>query len=183
MSIGYPVGAVLGGLVVAQLLRGNSDWRPIFYFGATVTALLIPIVYFVVPESVHWLARTQPPGHSTESIRPCGRMGHAAVSALPEMHGVGAHRDRLREIFAARARGDHDDRHARLLLPHHDLLLHREMDPEDRRRYGIRAIQRRPACWCGPTSVARRGGAVFGLLTLRFGLKPLTIDAAGRCRR
>ena len=56
MSIGYPVGAVLGGLVAAQLLRGN-DWRTVFYFGAGVTALLIPVVYLVVPESVHWLTR------------------------------------------------------------------------------------------------------------------------------
>ena len=61
MSIGYPVGAVLGGLVAAQLLRGN-DWRSVFYFGAGVTAVLIPVVFFVMPESVHWLARKQPAG-------------------------------------------------------------------------------------------------------------------------
>jgi hypothetical protein len=61
MSIGYPVGAVLGGIVAAQLLQGNN-WRSVFYFGASVTALLIPIVYFVIPESVHWMARKQPAG-------------------------------------------------------------------------------------------------------------------------
>ena len=59
MSIGYPLGAVTGGIVAAQLLQGN-DWRSVFYFGAAVTAVLIPITYFVVPESVHWLARNQP---------------------------------------------------------------------------------------------------------------------------
>ena len=37
MSIGYPLGAVVGGIVAAQLLRGN-DWRTVFYFGASVTA-------------------------------------------------------------------------------------------------------------------------------------------------
>ena len=36
MSIGYPVGAVFGGMVAAQLLQGN-DWRSVFYFGAGVT--------------------------------------------------------------------------------------------------------------------------------------------------
>ena len=46
MSIGYPLGAVFGGMVAAQLLRGN-DWRTIFYFGAGVTAVLIPVVFFV----------------------------------------------------------------------------------------------------------------------------------------
>ena len=42
MSIGYPLGAVAGGIVAAQLLRGN-DWRSVFYFGSAVTAVLIPI--------------------------------------------------------------------------------------------------------------------------------------------
>ena len=41
MSIGYPIGAVVGGLVAAQLLRGN-DWRAVFYFGAAVTAVPHP---------------------------------------------------------------------------------------------------------------------------------------------
>src|SRR5688572_7668922 len=61
MSIGYPVGAVAGGIVAAQLLQGN-DWRSVFYLGAAVTAALIPIIYFMMPESVHWLARKQPAG-------------------------------------------------------------------------------------------------------------------------
>ena len=54
MSIGYPLGAVFGGMVAARLLQGN-DWRTVFYFGAGVTAVLIPLVFFFVPESVHWL--------------------------------------------------------------------------------------------------------------------------------
>ena len=37
MAIGYPVGAVLGGLIVKQLLRGH-DWRSVFYFGGFITA-------------------------------------------------------------------------------------------------------------------------------------------------
>ena len=61
MSIGYPVGAVVGGSVAAGLLQGN-DWRSVFYFGAGVTAALIPVVFFLMPESVHWLARKQPAG-------------------------------------------------------------------------------------------------------------------------
>src|SRR5688572_2855850 len=82
MSIGYPIGAVLGGLVAAQLLE-TGDWRSVFYFGAGVTAALIPIVYFAVPESVHWLARKQPVGALEAVNRAMARMGHAATSALP----------------------------------------------------------------------------------------------------
>jgi len=82
MSIGYPLGAVFGGLVAAQLLKTN-DWRAVFYFGAAVTACLIPVVWFIVPESVHWLARKQPAGALEKLNKAIVRMGHKAVSALP----------------------------------------------------------------------------------------------------
>jgi benzoate transport len=82
MSIGYPVGAVVGGVVAARLLRG-SDWRAVFYFGASVTAALIPIVYFVVPESIDWLTRKQPRGALGRINRALTGMGHPAVPALP----------------------------------------------------------------------------------------------------
>ena len=82
MSIGYPVGAVAGGIVAARLLQGN-DWRSVFYFGAAITAVLIPVTYFVVPESVHWLARKQPSGALDKINRAMTRMGYPAVTALP----------------------------------------------------------------------------------------------------
>lgn len=82
MSIGYPIGAVLGGLVATQLLK-SGDWRPVFYFGAMVTAVLIPVVFFAVPESVHWLTRKQPVGALEAVNKAMGRMGHAPAAALP----------------------------------------------------------------------------------------------------
>src|SRR5688572_9519072 len=36
MAMGYPLGAVFGGLVAAQLLK-SGDWRPVFHFGAMAT--------------------------------------------------------------------------------------------------------------------------------------------------
>ena len=82
MSIGYPLGAVVGGVVAARLLR-NYDWRAVFYFGASVTAALIPVVFFGVPESVHWLARKQPEGALKRINHALTRMGHAVVASLP----------------------------------------------------------------------------------------------------
>ncbi len=84
MSLGYPVGAVVGGTVAAQLLR-DYDWRSVFYFGAGATTVLIPVVYFIVPESVHWLARKQPSGAIEKINLALTRMGHAAVTALPSI--------------------------------------------------------------------------------------------------
>ena len=82
MSIGYPVGAVLGGVIVQQLLKGH-DWRSVFYFGAGITAIFIPLVLLFVPESVYWLVRKQPPGALEKVNKAMARMGHPAVTALP----------------------------------------------------------------------------------------------------
>src|SRR6187397_550102 len=50
MSIGYPIGAVVGG-ILAQRLLATYDWRSVFYLGAIATTILIPVVLIVVPES------------------------------------------------------------------------------------------------------------------------------------
>lgn len=82
MAIGYPVGAVLGGLIAAQLLK-QHDWRAVFYFGAGVTAAFIPLVVAFVPESIAWLTQKQPAGALEPINRTLRRMGHAAIAALP----------------------------------------------------------------------------------------------------
>jgi benzoate transport len=82
MSIGYPLGAVFGGVIVAQLLK-THDWRSVFYFGSAFTATLIPLVWFVVPESVHWLARKQPVNALVRINHAMKRMGFAAIDSLP----------------------------------------------------------------------------------------------------
>lgn len=82
MAIGYPIGAVIGGTIVARLLVGH-DWRSVFYFGAGITAAFIPLVYWLVPESVHWLTRKQPAGALDRINRILERFGRAAVTSLP----------------------------------------------------------------------------------------------------
>ena len=99
MSIGYPLGAVFGGMVAAQLLRGN-DWRTIFYFGAGVTAFLIPVVFLFVPESVHWLVRKQPGNALARVNRALARIGYASVDRLPEIPAEARNRS-FTDIFAA----------------------------------------------------------------------------------
>lgn len=97
MAIGYPVGGVLGGLVVQSLLK-HGDWRSVFYFGATITAIFIPLVLLFVPESVHWLAHKQPAGALQKINRALGRMGHPPISALPALPEQGRRRS-IADIF------------------------------------------------------------------------------------
>jgi len=82
MSIGYPVGAALGGFITSTGLE-LAEWRSVFYFGATVTIVMIPTVYFLMPESVHWLTRKQPVGALDKVNRTLTSLGHTTVTELP----------------------------------------------------------------------------------------------------
>ncbi len=84
MSIGYPVGAALGGFITSTGLE-LAEWRSVFYFGATVTVVMIPIVFFLMPESVHWLTRKQPAGALEKINRTLTLLGHPTVAELPAM--------------------------------------------------------------------------------------------------
>lgn len=84
MAIGYPIGGILGGEIARHLIVA-FDWRSIFYFGAALTVFFIPLFFFVVPESVHWLVRKQPEGALDKVNKTLTRIGHAAITALPEI--------------------------------------------------------------------------------------------------
>src|SRR6266850_4580329 len=77
MVIGYPLGGGFGGLYASSLIA-RYDWRAVFYFGAAATAVLLPIVFFLVPESVHWLTRSQPDNALAKVNQSLKRLGHAA---------------------------------------------------------------------------------------------------------
>ncbi len=81
MVIGYPIGGVLGGLIVQKLLT-SATWHDIFSFGAWITAAFIPIVWFFVPESVAFLDRRRPIRALEKINQILLRFHHEPVSAL-----------------------------------------------------------------------------------------------------
>jgi benzoate transport len=81
MVIGYPVGGVIGGMVVQRLLGGGT-WHDVFIFGGCVTALFIPTVWFLLPESVDFLDRQRKPGALASINRILARFGHEPTAAL-----------------------------------------------------------------------------------------------------
>ena len=102
MAIGYPLGAVIGGSIAAGLLK-LGNWRPVFAFGAAATATFIPLVWWLVPESVSWLCQRQPAGALAAVNRGLVRMGHAPVEALPVVSAA-ARRRPVADIFAPQFR-------------------------------------------------------------------------------
>jgi benzoate transport len=98
MVIGYPLGGGFGG-VYASTLINTYGWRSVFYLGAAATALLLPVAFFFVPESVHWLTRKQPANGLAKLNASLSKLGKATVSALPQIESQEA-RKSLADIFS-----------------------------------------------------------------------------------
>jgi AAHS family 4-hydroxybenzoate transporter-like MFS transporter len=58
MFCGFPLGAVIGGIASAAIIPAFG-WASVFYVGAAIPALLLPIIWAVLPESVRFLAMRQ----------------------------------------------------------------------------------------------------------------------------
>ena len=97
MSLGYPVGVVLGGLVAAWLLTW-SDWRTVFIFGGIMSAIFIPLILIFLPESISFLVQRGPARAMERINATLGRWGHATIAAMPPIVPV-AERGRPSDIF------------------------------------------------------------------------------------
>ena len=172
MSIGYPVGAALGGFITSTGLS-LAQWRSVFYFGATVTVVMMPIVYFLMPESIHWLARKQPDGALEKINRTLKRLGHQTVDALPAVSAA-SRKLSTNEIFKPG------------LLATTVLVTMAYFFHITTFYYIVKWVPKivvdmgfKPSSagyvlsWLNVGGAT--GGTVLGLLSLRYGVKPLTI--------
>ena len=82
MATGYPLGVIIGGSI-ASVLLAQFDWRAVFLLGAAMTGVLIPIVWFLMPESIAHLSQKRAPDALDRVNDVLKRMGHAAIDQLP----------------------------------------------------------------------------------------------------
>lgn len=172
MAIGYPVGAVLGGMIAAQLLK-SSDWRAVFEFGAVATAAFIPIVLWAMPESVGWLAQRQPPGALASMNRTLQRLGYEAAKELPPL-AMRSSRAPLVDIFKPGIATVTMLVTATYFLHITTFYFILKWVPKIVVDMGFA-----PSAAAGVLIWANVGGAcggaVLGLLSLRYSVKPLTL--------
>jgi benzoate transport len=83
-AAGYPLGAISGGMIATQLLVDGS-WRSVFTLGGVLTAACIPLVLWLMPESVSYLVERQPPNALARINDTLRRLGHRAIEALPPL--------------------------------------------------------------------------------------------------
>lgn len=80
MTIGYPIGGLIGGFAVAEVIVVHG-WQAVFVIGGVVTAAFIPLIWFGLPESLDFLARQGTPAARARIAATLARFGHAAASA------------------------------------------------------------------------------------------------------
>ena len=56
---GYPIGAVLSGLVAANIIP-TSGWRMMFQIAGISTAVALPVIYLFLSESLDFLFKSRP---------------------------------------------------------------------------------------------------------------------------
>ena len=61
LQSGYPLGALLGGVIAAQIIQ-LADWRSLFLFGGGLSALLLPLIVIRLPESLDFVSRSASSG-------------------------------------------------------------------------------------------------------------------------
>ena len=174
MVIGYPLGGVIGGVFVQKLLT-EASWHAVFVAGGWATAAFLPIVWWLVPESVAFLDRRRAPGALEQINRILARLGHAPASRLSEVPPDARQRsiaDILKPgllattVLITLAYFTHITSFYFLIKWVPKIVVDMGFAPQ--------------AAAGALTSVSLGGavgGALFGLIATRTGLKPLTVAA------
>ena len=172
MVIGYPLGGVIGGLMVQRLLA-SGGWRSVFVAGGWATAAFLPLVWWLVPESVAFLDRRRAPGALEQINRILARFGHAAASTLSAPHPQGERRS-LADIFKPALL-------ATTVLVTFAYFAHItsfyfivKWVPKIVVDMGF-APQAAAGVLTWVSLGGAIGGAIFGLIATRIGLRPLTV--------
>ncbi len=98
MHLGFTAGAIIGGLVAANII-GVYGWRSIFVVAGIASTIMIPIVVFGLPESIDFLVTKQPRNALAKANDILARIGQPALDALPERVESGQ-KVRLAAVFA-----------------------------------------------------------------------------------
>ena len=97
--IGYPLGGVIGGFAAQTWLLPTYDWRAVFLFGAVVTAVMIPLVMLLVPETPAYLTAARPANAVARINATLAAFGKPTIAALPEA-AANAPKPRVTEILS-----------------------------------------------------------------------------------
>lgn len=80
---GYPVGAVLSGLVAAKVIPAEG-WEQMFRYAGLASLLCIPLIVIFLSESIDFYLKAQPVNALQKVNAILRKIGHEPLSELPE---------------------------------------------------------------------------------------------------
>jgi len=83
--IGYPLGGIFGGLAASEWLLKDYDWSAVFLFGAACTAVMIPLVMLLVPETPAFYAARRKSDAVEKINKSLRAFSKPLIDALPEV--------------------------------------------------------------------------------------------------
>lgn len=79
---GYPIGAVLSGLVAAKVIP-QLGWQTMFQLAGFATTIAVPLIFFFLSESVDFYLKAQPKNALLNVNAILSKMGINTLSSLP----------------------------------------------------------------------------------------------------
>jgi len=79
---GYPLGATLGGFLAAALIP-DYGWQGVFVAGGIMTLGMLPLIYWCMPESLHFLLSRRPSNALARVNQVLQHLRLDTVAALP----------------------------------------------------------------------------------------------------
>lgn len=94
---GYPLGATLSGFAAAAIIP-EYGWRAMFIVAGAATLVTLPVVAFLLPESLDFLIKARPRKSLEKVNRILGKMKHSLLTELP-VAPPEAKRASVKELF------------------------------------------------------------------------------------
>lgn len=98
LQSGYPIGALAGGLVAAPLIPAYG-WEMVFIAGGIASLLMVVLVFFFLPESLHYLVDRRPANALVQVNRILTKLKRSTIVQLPQAEEQPPHA-RFGEIFS-----------------------------------------------------------------------------------
>jgi len=97
--IGYPIGGVVGGYAAQSWLLVDYNWHAVFLFGSIVTAVMIPLVMLLVPETPAYFAARRMPDALERINKSLRALSQPPIDALPPVK-AGAPKPKVSDILS-----------------------------------------------------------------------------------
>jgi MFS transporter, AAHS family, 4-hydroxybenzoate transporter len=101
LQAGFPLGAIITGFVAADIIP-TLGWRPMFIGAGLITGIMLPVVYFYLPESLEFLLKKQPKNALAAMNRTFSRMGQPILDCLPEQPQDAHQKQSVKALFGER---------------------------------------------------------------------------------